>query len=73
MVCDADDQLVCVPVSRPDPEEAEANGRLIEAAPDMYALLNDLMESAAYWSEYDVPIGIVDRMKTVLAKAKGAE
>lgn len=48
-----------------------SNGMLIAAAPDMYDLLNDLMESACYWSEYDVPIGIVDRMKSVLAKARG--
>jgi transcriptional regulator of acetoin/glycerol metabolism len=30
------------------------------------AVLTDLMESAEYWGEYDVPVGIVDRMRAVL-------
>jgi hypothetical protein len=30
-----------------------------------------LEESAAYWSEYDVPLGIVDDIKNVLKKARG--
>jgi len=52
-------------------EESQANARLISAAPDMYAVLKDLEESVDYWSEYDVPIGIVDRIKVALAKAEG--
>ena len=51
--------------------EAITNASLIAAAPDMYAVLKDLEESADYWSEYDVPIGIVDRIKAALAKAEG--
>lgn len=37
---------------------------------EMLAVLEDLQESAAYWSEYDVPIGIVDRINAAITKAK---
>lgn len=47
------------------------NAFLIAAAPDLLAVLEELQESAAYWSEYDVPIGIVDRINAAIAKAKG--
>ena len=42
-------------------------------APQMYSVLKELQESASYWSEYDVPLGIVDRVNDVLEKveAKG--
>jgi len=50
-----------------------ADSRLITAAPDLLAVLQDLQESAAYWSEYDVPLGIVDRINTAIAKATGAK
>lgn len=49
----------------------ESNARLIAAAPDLLAVAMELEESAAYWSEYDVPIGIVDRIRAALAKAMG--
>ena len=44
-----------------------------EFASQMYSVLKELQESASYWSEYDVPIGIVDRINDVLEKveAKG--
>jgi len=48
-----------------------ADARLIAAAPDLLAVLQDLQESAGYWSEYDVPIGIVDRINAAIAKATG--
>ena len=51
--------------------ESEANARLIAAAPDLLATLQELRESANYWSEYDVPLGIVDRIKAAIAKATG--
>ena len=51
--------------------ESEANARLIAAAPDLLATLQELRESADYWSEYDVPLGIVDRSKAAIAKATG--
>ena len=47
----------------------EANARLIAAAPDMLAVLLELQASAAYWSEYDVPLGIVDRINAAIEKA----
>jgi len=52
-------------------DDAESNARLIAAAPDLLAVLQDLQESAGYWSEYDVPIGIVDRINAAIAKAAG--
>lgn len=52
-------------------EIQDANGRLIAASPDLYAVLKELQESAAYWSEYDVPLGIVDRINQAIAKAEG--
>lgn len=44
---------------------------LTHAAPDLYKVVEELIESAYYWSEYDVPLGIVDRMKAALDKANG--
>lgn len=52
-------------------EEGRANARLIAAAPDLYAVVDELEESSSYWSEYCVPIGIVDRLRAALAKARG--
>ena len=49
----------------------QADARLIAAAPDMYAVLRELAECSEYWSEYDVPLGIHDRIATALAKAGG--
>ena len=39
-------------------------------APQMYRVLKELQESAYYWSEYDVPLGIVDRINNVLKKVE---
>ena len=44
---------------------------LIAAATDLYAVLSELEECCEYWSEYDVPLGIVERIKSALAKARG--
>lgn len=52
-------------------DEANANAHLIAAAPELYSVLAELEESIDYWSEYDVPIGIQDRIKNVLSKARG--
>ena len=49
--------------------EDRANARLVAAAPEMLDMLIELQESAQYWSEYDVPIGIVDRLNAVIEKA----
>ena len=42
------------------------NDRMADFAPQMYSVLKELQESASYWSEYDVPLGIVDRINDVL-------
>ena len=39
---------------------------LCKFAPQMYSVLKELQESASYWSEYDVPLGIVNRINDVL-------
>ena len=53
----------------PADDELEANACLIAAAPDMYAVLCELAECSQYWSDYDVPLGIHDRIVAALAKA----
>lgn len=62
-------------VEEDDPDtpdaEKEANARLIAAAPDLLAVLQELEKSSRYWSEYDVPLGIVDRISAAIAKATG--
>ena len=35
----------------------------------MLDMLIELQECADYWSEYDVPLGIVDRLNNVIEKA----
>ena len=55
----------------PGSEMDAANARLITAAPDLLVVLQELRESAEYWSEYDVPCGIVARMDAALAKVYG--
>ena len=42
------------------------NDKMTDFAPQMYSVLKELQESTYYWSEYDVPLGIVDRINDVL-------
>ena len=44
--------------------------KMADFAPQMYSVLKELQESAYYWSEYDVPLGIVDRINDVLGKVE---
>ena len=37
----------------------------------LLAVVEELEESAEYWSEYFVPLGIVDRMRAALTEARG--
>jgi hypothetical protein len=39
---------------------------VLEQNREMRAVIQELLESAGYWSEYDVPLGIVDRMKEAI-------
>ena len=43
-----------------------------EAAAEALSVLTDLAESAAYWSEYDVPLGIVSRVDFAKARLAAA-
>lgn len=40
---------------------------------DMLKMLLELQECAAYWSEYDVPLGIKDRLNETIKKARGED
>lgn len=50
-------------------DDQEANAKLFTGAPELLSVALELDECAAYWSEYDVPIGIHDRLKAAIAKA----
>lgn len=45
--------------------------RLHEVNAELFGLVKDLQESASYWSEYDVPLGIVDRINLAISKTTG--
>lgn len=45
------------------------NLSIAKTSPKLLEVITELMESAEYWSEYDVPLGIVDRMKQVIEQA----
>ena len=48
----------------------DRENRMEKFATQMYNVLKELQESAYYWSEYDVPLGIVDRINDVLKKVE---
>ena len=55
-------------------EEVRATSKDIpDAFSEMLAVLKDLQESASYWSEYDVPICIVDHINAAIKKAEAAQ
>ena len=44
---------------------------LMAAAPEMLAVLQDLLDCSEYWSEYFVPLGLVERLNAVIKTATG--
>lgn len=55
----------------PQLAEAFANARLMAKSPALLSICEELLESAEYWSEYFVPLGIVDRLRDAVRDAKG--
>ncbi|WP_143340833.1 hypothetical protein [Dethiosulfovibrio salsuginis] len=51
----------------------EADAHLIAAATDMLAMLEELRECAYCWCDYEVPLGIVERLDEVIRKARDEE
>ena len=68
------DQFVCHPASR-SIDEIEMAGEimrdLLKQRDEMLSICAELQESAEYWSEYDVPLGIVERLTVAIASVKG--
>ena len=68
------DQFVCHPASR-SINEIEMAGEimrdLLKQRDELLSICAELQESAEYWSEYDVPLGIVGRLKAAIASVKG--
>lgn len=68
------DQFICHPASR-SIDEIEMAGEimrdLLKQRDELLSICAELQESAEYWSEYDVPLGIVGRLKAAIASVKG--
>ena len=67
------DQFVCHPASR-SINEIEMAGEimrdLLKQRDELLSICAELQESAEYWSEYDVPLGIVERLTVAIASVK---
>jgi hypothetical protein len=46
--------------------------KLKAKADELKTILTELYRASDYWSEYDVPVGMVDRMHEVLLKVEAA-
>lgn len=68
------EQFICHPASR-SIDEIEMAGEimsdLLKQRDALLSICEELRESAEYWSEYDVPLGIVDRLIDAIASTKG--
>ena len=68
------DQFICHPASR-SIDEIEMAGEimrdLLKQRDELLPICEELRESAEYWSEYDVPLGIVERLTAAIARVKG--
>ena len=51
--------------------QAEANARLIAAAPELLEALKACDEAMSYMSEYDIPLTLPGQVKAAIAKAIG--
>jgi hypothetical protein len=51
-------------------QERERKKQLAAAAPYMLEVLEEVAECADYWSEYDVPLGLHDRIRAAIEKAR---
>lgn len=60
-------------IARFDTGVKREDALLFASAPDLYAALSELEESCEYWSEYEVPLGIAERIKSALQKARGEQ
>lgn len=65
----ADDRKVALATN--DVGRAAADAHLIAAAPTLLAVAEELAACSEYWSEYDVPVGIHERLRAAIAAAKG--
>ena len=67
------DQFICHPASR-SIDEIEMAGEimrdLLKQRDELLSICAELQESAEYWSEYDVPLGIVERLTAAIASVK---
>ena len=64
------DVIICSECGEPFEQKEIENKKMEDFAPQMYSVLKELQESASYWSEYDVPLGIVDRINDVLKQVE---
>ena len=56
--------------------QGEANARLIAAAPEMFALIEDLHDEIDQGGDFDYhlgELGYAERVKTIVAKVKGEQ
>ena len=50
-------------------EKRKSNALLIAAAPDLLEVLQEVQEFAQGWSQYEMPIGLDERIDAAIAKA----
>ena len=62
----------CMYVACDCTEQAKREAPLRAAATYALAVLTRLADSAAYWSDYDVPVGIVSEIDAAKARLAGA-
>jgi hypothetical protein len=59
------------PYTEVNREAANELRRLHEVNAELLGLVKDLQEPARYWCDYDVPLGIVERINAAVKKATG--